>query len=888
MVFNKRIIFSIFGLLLIFLFFSLSNFFINILWFNEVGYINTYLVKIFIIGIVFLFSFVLLNLLFFFYNRIFLRKVFLEINFKYEFFNNKKFKILNLACVCISFLLSAEVALSCWNDFLFAFNSVNFNLLDPIFSKDISFYIFKLPLIKNISFRLFLIICFLFVVSFAMKYFLKYFNIGIDFNVLKNLKFKVYLLGSILFLFISLFYVLNSYELVYSKRGVVFGASYVDVSVSLNFYRAISILGIVSCLVLIIYGMGKLKLKFLVFSCCLLFGVAVSEKIVSEVVQNVFVKANEYDYEKKYIDYNIDFTKKAFGIDNINELTVKLSESDDIEDLENYKTLISNFKINSYEPNFQFFKETQALRYYYEFSDLDTDRYNLNGKYTQVFLSSRELDSSNIDNSNWQSKHMYYTHGYGVVMNSVSEVNKEGQPNYLLKDMPQENLTDIPLDNPRIYFGEKTNDYVIVNTDSKEFDYPKEDGNGEYEYTGSGGIKMNLLNRILFSIKERNIRFLTSSSINSDSKILINRNILERVNKIFPFILYDKDPYLVIDEGRLFWVIDGYTITDKFPFSEVFREKNSRVGINYIRNSVKVVVDAYNGTTDFYIVDESDPIAKVLKNIFSNLFKTFDQMPEIVKNHMKYPQTIFNIQSEVLKKYHINDSRVFFSGEDLWDIPITRRGNNGKYILNESTYLTSMFPEKNTPQMVLLEYFNARGKENMVSILGVKMDKDDYGEMFLYKFPAQDVVFGINLFKNKYNQDPHISKEISLWDTKGSEVLYGDTLIFPIGSSLLYLEPLYLRADGKNSVPELKRIIIYYNGKIVIGETLEEVLNVVFNGNVNHNNFENNLENEEGDKVNIKMAKEAFDKAISAQRNGNWAEYGEFIDELGRILENLE
>lgn len=884
----KKILFYtllIIGMIFIILFSNLTYFFTNILWFKEVGYLNTYLVKIYGIALIFICSFIVLNIIFFIYNKFFLYKILHEVNLGNDVLNKNKFKFLNLFVVFLSFIFGIEFSISSWNHFLVALNSVPFNLSDPIFSKDISFYVFKFPLIKIVSIRLFAIACFLFLISLGLKYFFKYFNISIDFKILKTLKFKVYLLGSILFLFISLFYLLNSYELVYSRRGVVFGASYTDVSISLNFYRLIMILGIVNSLILIICGIGKVKFKVFFLSCCILFGIAIGEPIVSQVVQNVFVKANEYEYENKYIDYNIDFTQKAFGIDNIEESTLQLSSNLNLDNFKNYDKVISNFKINSYEPNFEFFKATQALRYYYEFNDLDTDRYNFNGKYTQVFLAPRELDSSNIDNANWQSKHMYYTHGYGLVMNSVNKVNEEGQPDYLFKDMPQENLTDIQLNNPRIYFGEKTNDYAIVNTGNKEFDYPKENGNNEYEYTGNAGIKLNLLNRILFSIREGNVRILTSSSINGDSKILINRNILDRVKTIAPFIKYDVDPYLIVEDGRLFWIVDGYTVTDKFPFSEVLKQKGARTGINYIRNSVKVVVDAYNGSVDFYIVDENDPIVNVLSKIYKGLFKPFEQMPENIKNHMKYPQTLFNIQSEVLKKYHIKDSRVFFSGEDLWDIPLTKKLNNGSYELNESTYITSMFPDKNQPQLVLLEYFNARGKENMVSILGVKMDKDDYGKLFLYKFSSKDVVFGINLFKNKYNQDPYISKEISLWDTKGSEVLYGDTLIFPVGETLLYLEPLYLRADGANSVPELKRIILYYNGKIVIKETLDEALKSIFNS---VNDSSNNDVTDENLSASIKTAKEVYDKAINAQRNGNWAEYGEFINKLGVILESLE
>ncbi len=860
-----------------------TNIIIDISWFKEVGYLKIYFIKLMSISLLFISLFFIFSIVYFIYSKLFLKRIIFHIKIKNRTIN---MRFINLIVILLIVILSLQFSIDLWDDFLLFLNNESFNMVDPIFNKDISFYIFILPFIKIILSKLSLIIYFLCGISIVF-YFLCKFVIReyCGEGIINYLKRNMYLFLVLSLIFLGVIYVFKGYNILYSKRGIVFGASYTDVNISLIFYKIIGVLCIVVSLILILTSLNKIKIRYSIIGGIILIGFIFSESVVSLFVQDLFVKANEYEYEKKYIDYNIDFTRKAFNIDSIKESTLNLKESIDLNNIEKYNELMSNLKINSYDANLQFFRATQVLRYYYTFPDLDTDRYVLDGRDTQVFLSVRELDQSKIDNSNWQSKHMYYTHGYGVVMNSVSEVNKEGQPNYLLKDLPQENLINISLENPRVYFGEKTKDYAIVNTKYKEFDYPRGDINEEYSYTGSDGIKLNPFMRILFALKEGNIRFLTSSSITSDSKILINRNILDRVKKIAPFIMYDEDPYPVINEGRLFWIIDGYTTTNKFPFSEPFISKESSLnGINYIRNSVKVVVDAYNGNVDFYIIDENDPIIKVYDKIYKGLFKDFSSMSENIKEHMKYPQTIFNIQSDVLNKYHITDSRVFFSNEDLWDISRTRKTPDGEYILNEATYLTSVFPEKNEEELVLLEYFNSRDKENMVSMFGVKMDKDNYGEMFLYKFPPQDVVFGINLFKNKYNQDPYISKEISLWDTKGSNVLYGDTLIFPIGESLLYLEPLYLKADGENSIPELKRIILYYNGKIVIGENLEDALNKVLYGVSSQNNSDTNILNDNS----IKEAKKVFDMAISAQREGDWATYGESINKLGEILDSLQ
>ena len=478
-----------------------------------------------------------------------------------------------------------------------------------------------------------------------------------------------------------------------------------------------------------------------------------------------------------------------------------------------------------------------------------------------------------------------------------------------MKDIPTVNTTDINLENPRIYFGESDNDYVIVNTEGGEFDYPTGDTENTFNYNGTGGLKMTPFNRVLFSIYERNPKILMSSSITSESRIILNRNIVKRVQEIAPFLTYDSDPYIVVHDGRLVWMMDAYTSTDKYPFSEPHE------GVNYIRNSVKVVVDAFNGNVDFYVTDENDPIINCYLKIYKGLFKPLSEMPEDLKEHFRYPQDLFELQSKVLTKYHVDDPIKLFTEEDLWDrsLEVVKHGgenlsqgdegkeesilnkakeNKNNEAENEGLYLMTKLPDEENVEMMLLDYFNMRGKQSMVALLGARMDGDNYGELVMYKFPPQRTIYSPILFKNRIQQDPNISKEISLWAGKGSEVIYGDIIIVPIEDSLLYLNTIYLKANSENSMPEMKRVILSNGDKIVIEENIEKALLKLFNYNSSEENKNSNKDetpNTEttSDKSGVKEAADLFNKAIEAQKNGDWATYGEFINKLGDVLNKM-
>lgn len=902
-------------LLLVVVFFVSTNFIINVQWFKEVGYLNVFFTKLIAICKLFVPIFILyfcVIAIYLFTLRKSIRSLVGDTKFKSV---KKYFLLSNLV---ISILGAGATATTQWYKILQFTNAVPFGEVDPIFNKDISFYVFKLPLVQSLfstAISLIIILVLITVIIYLALGFKDKIYQNKD-NVI-NINSKTYgirkfagkqlaVLASVLSLLIGCSYLLKSYNLVYSTRGVSYGAGYTDVKITMIFYKVIAIACVISSIVVFI-SILKLKFRPIIISIASIAVLIVLEPVVAIFTQQFVVKPNEMELEKPYISYSIDATKKAFNIDEIEVKEMEPNENITSEKLEDNKDIIENLKVNSTGPLLSFYQQVQLIKNYYEFNDADTDRYNINGKYTQVFVSPREINREAM--TTWQNKHLRYTHGYGLAMSRVNSVTEFGQPDFVMKDIPTVNTTDINLENPRIYFGESDNDYVIVNTEGGEFDYPTGDTENTFNYNGTGGLKMTPFNRVLFSIYERNPKILMSSSITSESRIILNRNIVKRVQEIAPFLTYDSDPYIVVHDGRLVWMMNAYTSTDKYPFSEPHE------GVNYIRNSVKVVVDAFNGNVDFYVTDENDPIINCYLKIYKGLFKPLSEMPEDLKEHFRYPQDLFELQSKVLTKYHVDDPIKLFTEEDLWDrsLDVVKHGgenlsqgdegkeesifnkakeNKNNEAENEGLYLMTKLPDEENVEMMLLDYFNMRGKQSMVALLGARMDGDNYGELVMYKFPPQRTIYSPILFKNRIQQDPNISKEISLWAGKGSEVIYGDIIIVPIEDSLLYLNTIYLKANSENSMPEMKRVILSNGDKIVIEENIEKALLKLFNYNSfeeNKNSNKDETSNTEitSDNSGVKEAADLFNKAIEAQKNGDWATYGEFINKLGDVLNKM-
>ncbi|CAB1262822.1 UPF0182 family protein [Clostridium sp. WLY-B-L2] len=879
---------------------NIVNFVINIEWFKEVGYLSVYFTKIIamfkLIVPLFIISFIGIWL---YYKSLRIsiikyRKV-VEVNSNKDKFERKIVLIVDLIA---SFVVSYIFAATYWYRTLQFTNSVPFNIKDPLLNLDVSFYVFRLPLIRSLYNAFLSLVIFLCLIT-LFTYFLL--NIK-DRFILRSFKKRpgkidilnsditrfagkqLAVLAALIMIFISVGYVLKCIGLVYSENGVAFGASYTDVHVSLLFYKIIAVASIIAAIVIFI-SIIKSRFKYIVISIAVIAILVVVKSISYFVVQNFIVKSNQKTLEQPYIKYDIDYTRKAYNIDNMATTSFQVKNDLTSADIKNNMDTIDNIRVNSFDPTLEFYNQVQIIRYYYQFNNIDVDRYYINGKFNQVFIGAREINSKAIDPNTWQNRHLVYTHGYGIVMNKVNSVTSEGQPNFVVKDMPPQNSTDIKLANPRIYFGEKTDDYAVVNTKLDEFDYPKGSDNATNNYNGTAGIKLGIINRILFAINQKDINFLLSRDITKESKILINRNIKDRVNKIAPFLNYESDPYIIMSGGKLYWILDGYTFSNEYPFSQ------PQNGLNYIRNSVKVVMNAENGNVNFYIMDKNDPIIKSYAKIFPGLFKDVSELSQDIVKHFKYPKDLFNIQCSILGKYHVTNPGVFYSGEDLWEVASNQKEVSGEKSLIESPYVVMRPAGASKEEMILLQYFNMRDKDNMVALFGARMDGDNYGKLILYKFPPEKTIYSPYLFKQKLNQDTTISQQLSLWNKNGSTVQFGDTMIVPIKNSLLYVEPMYLRANGKDSIPEMKRVIVSYGDKILLAQSIDDALNQIFNYNQDSSNESiDNSQKQTTPSVNsdqMKRAKTLYDNAISAQKNGDWAKYGEDIEELGKIIDSL-
>lgn len=905
-------------LIIIFVISSFSgiiNFITDYKWFSELGYTKTFLTKLrtqLMIGIP---SFLIIFFLTLFYLIAIKKKYYKDSYIIPEKKGEKRLNvILGIVSAFISFFISTSFAGNLWFKILQFTNSTDFNVKDPIFNNDLSLYIFKLPLLKEVI-SLILLLLFIFAIVTVAFYALlfvirrpnkegsnvfdfeeltnkKEFDINKLFNkkLLNKILTQVAIIGFLVFIIIAVNNIFNSYELLYSTRGKVHGASYTDIHVTLWVYRIMAVAAVVSGIGFLV-GVLKKNKKLALFGPILLISISILGNIGASIVENYIVKPDQISKEEKYLKHNIEFTQRAYGLKDVTIRDFPVNQDLTKEDLLENEETIKNIRINDYRPTKQVYYQLQGIRQYYTFNDIDVDRYNINDKYTQVFLSARELDKTRLDEQakNWINLHLKYTHGYGLALSPVNSVTEEGQPELLVKNIPPTTDTNLKINRPEIYFGEMTNDFVVVNTDEKEFDYPQGSNNKSTIYEGSAGIELDGLNKLLFAIKQRDLKLLISGNINSDSRIVLYRNIKERVRKIAPFIDYSGDPYLVLNQqnGKLYWIMDGFTLSSKYPYSEPYKDTS----INYIRNSVKVVIDAYNGDANYYVFDEKDPIVSTYSKIFSDLFKTKDQMPEGLKNHVRYPTELFNIQSDIYRAYHMDNPEVFFSREDYWTIA------NEKYMEEtqkvEPNYVMFKLPEEEKAEFLLTIPYTPDGKDNMTALFVARNDKENYGNLVLYKFPKNKNIPGPMLIESQIDQDSEISPQLSLWDQKGSNVLRGNLLVIPIQNSLLYVEPIYLKASNENSLPQVKRVIVSYNDKIVMEKNLDTALSKLF-GTVDTGKDDDGIVDEvdtdkiEGDiKDIIDKANDLFNKAKEASQEGNWAEYGNYIEQLEKALNQL-
>ncbi len=900
---SKKITIGILGIFLILaiLFTILNQFYINYMWFEELGYTQVFmreLISKMQIGVPFFFViFILLFIYLKFLSKIINKKASVPIMKG----NNK---IIFGSSFIVSLFITLITTNALWYKLLEYKNSTAFNLTDPLYNKDISFYVFKLPFIEQLYTSItsiLIIIIFTTILYTAFTYLsnpnrnidlsgngkFDYRDIILDFGNLAGKQIGVFL--GLFFMLVAFGYYIKTFTLLYSTTGIAYGASYTDVNITLPIYRVLMVVSAVLGVFTIISGIQK-KLKRLVIAPILFIVISLLGGLITFAVNNFIVAPNEFQKEEPYLLKNIQSTQAAYGIDKIEEKDFNVDSDITIDDIKENDLTVRNIPINDYRPTLSMFNSIQGFRIYYQFNDIDIDRYDVNGKDTQVFISAREMNNNKLEDKakTWINTHLKYTHGFGISVAPVNEVNDAGQPSLIVKDIPPEtDIDSLKVTEPRIYYGESTNTYAITNGKTKEFDYPEGSNNAENYYQGTGGIQMNLLNKLAFSLYHGDLKILLSSDITKNSKMLIKRGIMDRVNTIAPFLTYDKDPYIVVAKGKLYWIMDAFTVSTRYPYSQPYNEESS---FNYIRNSVKVVVDAYNGDVNFYQVDKEDPITNVYNKIYPEMFKSIDKMPESIRDHVRYSQEMFDIQSNMYRTYHMNNSRVFYNREDQWEIATQIFGQNKEVEEVESAYLIMKQPETEREEFVLMVPYTPRQKDNMIGWMAAMNDKEQYGKLFVYKFPKQKLTYGPMQIEQRIDQDTSISPQLTLLGQQGSEVSRGNMLAIPINNSILYVEPVYIGASGaKRSIPEVKKVIVSYNNKIVMEDNFQKAIEKLFGtSQSNENNPNEKPETTENGDSSISRANELFKKAQEAQQSGNWAEYGTYIDELEKILNQLD
>lgn len=790
--------------------------------------------------------------------------------------------------VSIFFGLVAQLG---WERVLLALNSQAFGVSDPLFGMNIGFFVFRLPFLWALWYAIFAIVLINLAITAGAYLFLQadrlifgpeerdYAEIArsIPDRALAHLS---ALLGVLALLF-SVRYLLDRYDLLYSATGVVYGAGYTDVHARLPFLYVYAGAAFLVAFLLFAFAAGKRSRRFVPMIGTIVVAVAVLGVVYPSVVQQYSVAPNEIVMESPFISNNINYTLLAYGLDRVDERPFSVDYNLTGDDLLANGGTVKNIRLWDWRPLLSTYKQLQEIRLYYEFFDVDVDRYEIDGETRQVMLAARELSQDELPDQakTWQNLHLFYTHGYGICMSPANAVTPEGLPELYVKNIPPgSDLGEMV--RPEIYYGEGQKDYVVVNTGLPEFDYPLGDENVYSSYSGTGGIKLDPLMRLLMAYRLTSLKILLSDDVTANSRVMIHRNIIDRARTLAPFLAYDRDPYIVFADGRLYWIVDAYALTDRYPYSE------PSGGFNYIRNSVKVVIDAYNGTVRYYVALD-EPMVRAYQSIFPDLFSPLDSMPEELKNHLRYPVDLFSVQAGIYKNYHMNDPQVFYNREDAWDIPTEVYEGDRETV--EPYYVIMKTPGSDGgEEFMLILPFTPKSKNNMIAWMCAKSDQPEYGDLVVFKFSKDQLIYGPMQIEARIDQDTDISEQLTLWSQKGSSVIRGNLLVIPVEKSLLYVEPLFLRAEN-SELPELKRVIVAYNGQVAMEETLEEALAKIFEFG-----SEATPEVTAGKREDLSTAEligEAGALYRSAQeelRAGNWSGYGQEIDRLGEVISALE
>ena len=786
-----------------------------------------------------------------------------------------------------------------WETWLYYLHATPFGRVDPVLGRDIGFFVFSLPLLDHLQGLLFFIL-FLMVAVAVAAYLL---GGEVAFEPVGGLQISraamrhVGLLAAAFLLVLGFGAWLQIPHLLTSHSGVVSGASYVDVHARMPALRVLMVAAMVGAALAIWAALTARRIGRLAAAAGLYVIVSLGGSAYAAIIQRFVVAPNEQVRETPFIVHNITATREAFGLDKVQERALSGEARLTRADLERNAATIENVPLWNERPLLDTFSQLQEIRTYYDFVAVDNDRYTIDGKYRQIMLSARELNSRSLPSRTWINERLTFTHGYGLTLGPVNEVTPEGLPVLFIRDLPPVSTHDLAVTQPAIYYGELSNDHVFVNTRTEEFDYPRGEDNVFAVYKGEGGVALsNAFRRLMFAIRFRSTDTFFAPNLTYQSRVMMYRRIADRVQRIAPFLRYDPDPYLTITDGRLVWMQDVYTTSTRYPYS------TSAAGVNYIRNSVKATIDAYHGRTTFHVVDPSDPIAQTIGKIFPGLLQPLDAMPEDLRMRLRYPQQIFALQASMFATYHMLNPAVFYNREDQWEVPEFDVG--GQKHSMEPYYTIMKLPGEKGAEYIQMLPYTPSGKDNLAAWMVARSDGANYGKLAVFQFPKQTVIFGPKQIAARISQDQAIAPQITLWNQQGSEVIQGTLLVIPIEESLIYIRPLYLKAQG-GSIPELKRVIVAYQNQIVMEETLDAALERIFPGGGDRARAEQAIEAGTpaepgapgapppppgGEDVTTlaAQARAHYQRALQAQREGNWALYGEEIRKLGDVLERMK
>ena len=807
--------------------------------------------------------------------------------------------IASLAAIVLAALIGL-FASSQWETWLSWRFAVPFGQADPILGRDTSFYVFTLPFlqfVRGLGQALVVLAALacggIYLMSGSLT---SQFTSSVWMTA--SARRHLSMLAAVFLLLLAFGAWLGQAEQLVQPSGVIYGPGYSDVNGRMPAALLLAAVSVIGAILAVVHATTPRNWPIPVAAALYLL-VAIGGGVYSTMLQRFIVTPNEQTRETPFIQHNIDATRRAFALDNVETRDLSGDALLTRQDIERNSETIQNVRLWDHQPLLDTFGQLQEIRTYYDFVAVDNDRYQIGGATRQVMLSPRELNSASLPNRTWVNERLTFTHGYGLTLGPVNQVTEEGLPELFVRNLPPETIPELPIEEPSIYFGELSNDYVIVRTATREFHYPRGEDNEFTQYDGRGGVTVgSLARKVLFALQFRAPQIVLNSGIGAESRIMFRRNIRERVARLAPFLLFDRDPYMVLADGRLVWIYDAYTTSNRYPYSTPVAG-----GVNYIRNAVKVTIDAYHGTTNVYLADGADPIAATYSRMFPGLFKPMAEMPASLREHVRYPEDIFAVQAAVYATYHMTQPGAFYNREDQWEVPVIEDARDAAAM--QPYYTIMRLPGETEPEFIQMLPFTPRAKDNLAAWLAARSDGEHYGKLQVFQFPKQKVIFGPRQVVARINQDQTISPQVTLWNQQGSAVIWGTLMVIPVEESLIYVRPLYLRASG-GRIPELQRVIVVYQNQIVMEPTLEAGLARLFGGTASRppevelvggpaqrppavNAAAPPAPGAGGD-LRDAMAAEArghYDRAVEAQKAGDWARYGEELQQLGQVLERM-